>query len=462
MPRNAVVIGASVSGLVTARVLADHFDRVTLIERDRLPAGADLRAGVPQAQHVHLLLGKGKQIVEQLLPGFGADMAAAGAILVDEGADVAWLTPAGWSVRYRSGLGMHASSRSMLEWQLRRRVAEHPRIEIVDGIDVLGLAADGDGARVVGVRTRPRGGAAAAEQTLAAHFVVDASGRGSRAPAWLSELGYPEPDEEIVDAHIGYASRVYRPSVDPNRDWLSAYVQLAPPRHTRAGLIAPLEGNRWLITLVGAAGDYPPTDDAGFLEFARSMRSPILYEAIKDAEPLSGIQATRSTNNRRRRYDRLARWPERFVVTGDAVAAFNPVYGQGMSVASIEALELGQQLARAGGGLDGVAARFQRRLGKVTAEPWMVSTSEDFRVAGVVGGPPPLIARFMHRYLDRLTLRSTQDPEVRQALLLALNLLTSAPALFHPRLIARLIRHPAGPAAVRPGLAIGAPPLAPG
>ena len=460
---HAVVLGGSLAGLLAARVLAEHFERVTVVERDAYPSGAAVRKGVPQASHVHALMRRGQQVLEGLFPGLLGELLADGAHLVDVAGEVAWLTPAGWGARFPSGLHIVGFTRPLLDLHVRRRLAYDPRVRVLEETETLRLlpGAGGVGVRGVQCRARRPGGA---EEELRADLVVDATGRGSRAPRWLEELGYDAPEETVVNGFLGYASRLYRVPEGFGSDWKGAYVQLAPPERTRGGIMLPVEGGRWLVTLLGGGRDYPPTDEEGFLEFARGLASPVMYDAIKGAEPLTPVRSHRATENRRRHYERLRRQPANFLVTGDAACAFNPVYGQGMTAAALGALALDESLReqrrrRAGGETGGLARRFQRRLAKANAAPWLLATGEDFRYRGVEGSAPTAATRLTHRYLDGVVRLATRDEVVRRVLLEIMHMLKTPPALFHPRVSLRVLAQTLGltPRPARPAAPFAEP-----
>ncbi len=436
------------AGLLAARALSDHFAQVTIVERDLLAAVPEGRTGVPQARHFHTLLVQGYHLLTELFPGLDRELQAAGALPVDPMLDVAWFTPAGWGVRFPSDLRTLSCTRNLLEWGVRQRLRALPNVRFLEGYTAEGLSRSPDGSAVAGVtlaRRESRDRAAvSAPESLSADLVVDAGGRGSRTPQWLEAIGYERPAETVVNGRLGYVSRMYRFPGGRPADWKVLYCQLAPPRRSRGAVAAEMEGDCWILTLIGGGGDYPPIDEAGFQEFVESLPTPALHELIRQSEPVSPITAHRATENRLRHYERLSRFPEGLVVLGDAACAFNPVYGQGMTTAALGAGTLGEILARrkrreGDVSLTGIGPEFQQALARRNELPWLMATGEDFRFPSTDGRPTGWTTALMHRYLDRLTHLSTYDPKVRRALLEVIFLLAPAGSLFHPAIALRAL-----------------------
>lgn len=310
--RHAVVIGGSLAGLLSARALAKHFSRVTVIERDSYPAQAVVRTGVPQAHHVHALLLRGLQIIESEFPRIREQFCRHDATLLDSAADFSWFTPAGWAPRFQSGLPFLAASRALVEHMVRCRVAAIPNVEFRENAAAVRLHASENRRKILGVYVQSRD-AAAPLSLVTADLTIDASGRSSAAPEWLASFGYQRPPESVVDGYLGYASRIFR-----RQQWFpgnrqASFSQARPPQLCRMGFALPVEGERWMVTLGGGGRDYPPTGEKEFTEFARSLPNPNIYHVITTSEPLSAIRSYRTMQNRFRHYEKI-RMPAGFLV----------------------------------------------------------------------------------------------------------------------------------------------------
>ncbi|HEY2387449.1 MAG TPA: FAD-dependent monooxygenase [Candidatus Binatia bacterium] len=450
----ALVIGGSLSGLLAARVLADHFEQVTVLERDVVTDEPAARKGVPQGRHVHVLLKQGERILARYFPGICDDLERGGATRVDMARDTRWFYFGNWKARFPSGLEMLCQSRPFLDGMVRRHVAGLSRVRLLQGVDAAGLALDGRG-RIAGVRVTRRtgdtvdGGRAgdAATDMLAADLVVDASGRGSRMPAWLAEAGWPAPAETEVRVDVGYASRCFRRPRGHDADWTGLMIYPKPPG-TRLGVLFPIEDDRWMVTLVGWFGDHPAGDEAGFLDFARSLDVPDLYDAIRGAEPVSPIALHKFPSNRRRHYERLPRLPEGLAVLGDAFCSFNPIYGQGMTGGALGAqtldAALGAQRTRHGAGeLAGFSAAFQQRLGEVIDTPWLLTTTEDLRHPAAEGRRAPWVP-LLQWYTARVQRLTWSDHFVGRRFLEVMHLTETPRVLFHPYIVYRALAYGGG------------------
>ncbi len=370
------------------------------------------RTGVPQGHHLHALLTGGADALEQLLPGFADGLVEAGAVPVRLPTDMLWLNPRGWVRPFDRGYPMLSASRSLIEWRTRTLVRRNVGITILDRRNVIELQLSDDRRRVTGV-TISAGDEPTSVEQLDADLVVDAAGRRSRLPDWLERLGFQRPAETRIDAHLSYATRIYR---RPPRDavWKAIYLH-QPPDSARMGIMFPIEGHRWIVTLQGAGGDRPPTSDDGYAEFAASLRSPAIFEAISGAEPLTDAVVWANTANVRRHYDDVA-LPDRLLVGArTAVALQRPT-------------------------LDGFTGRMQKAVAKVGDGAWMIATGDDLRFPDTTGLKPSRLTRLQHRYLDRALATATVDETVMDAVLQAFMLLAPPTVLFRPSIVARSLR----------------------
>jgi 2-polyprenyl-6-methoxyphenol hydroxylase-like FAD-dependent oxidoreductase len=441
--KHAVVIGSSIAGLTAARVLTDHCERVTIIERDIAPTIQEFRKGVPQARHPHILLKGGEQVLESLFPGLRQELLDNGALSINMGCDMDWFMLGEWRKKFTSAITNVACSRPLLESAIHSRLMVHPKVTFMQESEVVGLIVNDGETHVAGIRTRSRRDQKITK--IEADLVVDASGRDSDAPRWLYALGFPTPKETTVTSKPGYATRIYAIPENFKEEWKAIYIQPTAPNLTRGAIIVPMEGNRWHVTVLGMAGDYPPASEAGFLEFAQSLPDQRIYEAIKDATPLTEVWSFRRGENRLRHYEQLSRHLEGFMVFGDAVYALNPVYGQGMTVAALAAMEMDkclreQQAAHPDGNLAGLAKSFQKRLATVIAGPWQLATGEDRRWNMDENiAPADFPTRMIQNYMGRLFHASLSDTSVTEAFFHVQQMLKPPTSLFRPDILWKVL-----------------------
>jgi len=431
--KQAIVIGGSIAGLLAARVLADRFSTVTIIERDHFPESPQLRKGVPQSAQPHVLFARGYRILEELFPGIDKELQASGALPIDWAQEFHQFSHGGWNATAPSSSNIVSltCSRPLLEWAIRQR-SHNPKVRFLSGCRVAGLLFNPSKTEISGVSL---GSSKSADPTtLPADLVVDASGRSSLAPQWLKGLGFTPPPEAIVNPFLGYATRRYRPPQGFQPKWKVMLINQSPPDGARLGYIAQIENNEWIVTLGGYGHDFAPLDDQGFLAFARSLPSPVFYQTIKDAYPLSPIYAHRATANRLRHYEQV-KLPQGFVALGDAVCALCPVYGQGMTVSAVSAIVLRDWLKHPSSTLD-----FQKDLAKSNALPWAIATTQDSRFPKTAGrSKPNLLGELMHKYTDRVLQLTNEDPQMYTLIMEIGHQLKSPAALYHPKVLFQVL-----------------------
>ncbi|MWK40675.1 epoxidase [Actinomadura sp. J1-007] len=359
--------------MLAAHVLARHLEAVTVVERDVLPRGPEHRRGLPQARHVHVLWSGGARIVEELLPGTAERLLAAGARRIGFHEDLVTLTSHGWQHRFPPRQYAIMCGRPLLDWIVRDRILADERITLREGTEAVELA--GGAKRVTGVHVR--GARDGARELLEADLVVDATGRGSRLKHWLAALGLPPLAEDVVDAGIAYATRTFRAPDGATAGFpaINVAADHRVRRPGRFGVVYPQEGGRWMVTLSCTRGGELPTRDEDFLPYARTLRDPIVADLVAGAEPLTPVFASHIGANRRLYPERAATWPDGLVVLGDSLAAFNPIYGHGMSAAARAARVLDERLAEPFG--PGAARAAQERISAAADDPWIMATSKD-------------------------------------------------------------------------------------
>lgn len=423
---HAVVLGGSVAGMLASAALARHARRVTVVERDPGSSGLVHRRGVPQDWHVHALLDRGRLAIDHLMPGVFEELEELGSLRFDAGRHMRWFHGGSWRVRTPTDFELYAQSRVLLDAVLRRRVRSLPNVRWLAGTRVLGPVAEQG--RIQGVRLQGGDG----EWEEPCEVLLDATGRGSRASTWLRDLGYAPPPVREVRVDLGYATRAFhRDEAWPEFPMCVVYGRR--PEHTRHGLAMAVEGDRWIVTLVGYGGDFPPADSHGFEAFARSLARPEISEIVRRARPASEIHTHRVREQRWRRYDRV-RLPQGFGVIGDAMCSLDPVFGQGISVAAIEA-ELLDQSLEAHGRFD--SRRFTRGCAKIIDDAWVATSVEASRYP-TSSGYRPFGVSILRRVLQRVYDRSAHDPEVYRAFLSVMHLHAPPRSLLRPSILWRL------------------------
>ena len=429
---HAVVIGASMGGLLAARALADFYGTVTVLERDTFPLTDVPRKGVPQGRHAHGLLARGRSVIENFFPGWTDEVVASGGVRGDLARDVNWV---GHGVTIKTApsdlIGLLAA-RPVLEGHVRRRLLALPHVRAIEGCAVQGLIAGDGGAAINGVRVKVGNGA---EHTVIADLVVDASGRGSSSPAWLESFGYARPEEERIEIGIGYTTRVYRRRPTDLGGKLAVVIAGSGP-NWRNGTVLFQAEDRWIVSIGGYFGDHAPDDPQMFAAYAGSLPTTEIHDIVAHAEPLTDFVSYRYPANLRRRYERLTRFPKNYLVLGDALCSFNPVYGQGMTVAAQEAALLHECL---GEGDADLARRFFGAAKAAINTPWDIAVGNDLRHPQVQGPRPPKV-RFINWYIGKLHLAARHDAVLATAFLRVANLEAPPAQLLHPAIVMRVIR----------------------
>lgn len=434
---HAVVLGASLGGLLAARVLADFYDSVTVVERDMLPDSPEHRRGVPQGRHVHALLGRGIQVLSELFPGFETELATAGTPVFDyRDLSQAFLCGGGHQMtrtgEFRDIAPLLFPSRPLLEYIVRQRVRHIPNVTIKEGYDLVELTSTTTADRVTGARILPRDGAT--DRILAADLVVDSTGRGSRTPNFLERFGYGRPREEHVTVDLVYSSQLLRipPGMLAERIVLVGPV---PGRPTGMALFG-YENNTWMFTVFGMAGHEPPDRLAEMVALAEGHVPAHVLAAISAATPVSEVCRFRYPRSCWRRYDKMSSFPARLLVLGDAFCSFNPIYGEGMTVAALQAQAL-QRCLRTGYS-EALKQRYFRAAAKPVKAAWRFAAGGDLALPEIEG-PRPVSTRLTNRYVDAVQLAAEHDARVAEKLTKVAGFLSPPAALLYPQIVLRVL-----------------------
>lgn len=424
----AAVVGASMAGLLAARVLADHAVEVIVLERDRLPDEPERRRGVPQGRHLHGLLGRGGQILRELFPGIDDELWAVGAVPARANEQIRFVSEHGTLCRVPVTDPLVCASRPLLEHVVRRRVLALPNVTVRSETEVTGVLHEAG--RVTGLRVFPR--ATGAESWVRADLVVDASGRAGRTPGWLDELGFARPEEETIRTDLRYVTGRFEIPRDALGDRL---VLVTPTPSLPAGVAAAaVEDGQWAVTLFGYGRFQPSARSEDFLAELAKVAPDDMVAAVRGARSAGPVLSHHLPTSLRRRYDRLPSFPGGLLVIGDAVCSFNPIYGQGMTVAAQEALVL-QDWLRSG---TDDPRRYFREVARVVQVAWDVVRGGDLALPEVPG-PRSLQVRVLGRYLDRLQAAACVDPVVAQRYLRVVQMLDRPSTLLRPGTLTRTL-----------------------
>ncbi|AFC45195.1 MULTISPECIES: FAD-dependent oxidoreductase [Mycobacterium] len=434
----AVVLGGSIAGLMAARVLADYYTTVTVVERDVLPERPVARRGVPHGPSPHIPQVRATQTMEELFPGLLDELVAMGARVWKDG-DLSriWMSFAGHKFLQSGTIPdpetviKYYVNRPLLEWCIGRRARHIPNIEFLVGHDAVRLTSTPARNRITGVVTAQRD--SGAERILAADLVVDATGRGSRTPVFLDDLGYRRPHEDELMVHAAYASTLLHVPPGTLREYMAVSGAL-PGRPTGFAMFAG-ENDTYMVGMQMMAGGQPPSDHDSLLARLAEVAPAHVVEAVRRAEPLGPLRQHRFPANRWRRYDKLTAMPQGLIVIGDAMCSFNPVYGQGMSIAAVEALILRTCLER---GDRDLQRRYFRAAAREIRTAWQAAVGADLTLPQIQG-PRPLSMRITNAYLRRVMAAAETDPVVVQQFMRLIGMVDRPSRLLRPSMVLRVM-----------------------
>jgi 2-polyprenyl-6-methoxyphenol hydroxylase-like FAD-dependent oxidoreductase len=440
MVNKAVVIGAGISGLLTARVLSEHFDEVVLVERDSQKTDISHRKGVPQGQHGHVLWSGGMDIIHHYFPDLSEELKSYGGLVYDSSKAMRWFHHGVWKARIDSGLKIHAQSRPLLEHCIRKSVLDLPNICYLDGHTLHSVRLDEQANHVTGVLLND---SANDEQpkVFDSELLVDCSGRTGAVIHALSDCGLPKPGVDTVSIDIGYATRIYSPPEDEVRDWKAMVIYPKAPDTYLWGVIFPIENGNWMVTLTGVHGHYLKSDDPDdFLNFAANLDRPELHGLISRATALTPVKRIRFPTQQRRRVKDWKSAPGGFVAVGDSICSLNPLYGQGMTVCAQEAALLDACLKKRGARKldERFVMDYFNRASSVVDTAWLLATSSDFLYPETAGKRPAL-SKVASWYLSRMLRASGNSPTVFLRFLEVLHFVKPLPSILAPAVLLRVL-----------------------
>ena len=429
-----IIMGASIAGILAARALSTHFEKILIIERDRLPEAPECRKGTAQGHHAHILLRRGLLGLEQMFPGYTLNLLDAGAVMTNASRDWYNLFPMGAFPNFESDYEFICASRPLIEHTLRHTLLQQcGNITITDQSNVTRISLSQDQPAQITVQNKD-----ASKADMTADLLVDASGRNSHTPNLLQQQGFGTVPETLVKPWLGYATRLYS-SVSMPTSVKATVVMAKDPDMTRGGVLFPIENNQYICTLYGFSSDYPATDEMGFMHYASSLRSDVIYSAIKPAQPLTDAKAFIKDESRYRHYATQQNWPQGFLVIGDAVCSFNPIYGQGITASVLAAEALKKFVTHNMSAEANWARRAQRKIVQSYRAAWTISTSEDLRWPKTEGAKSGILLGIMHRFSNWIGKAACADQHIAFAYIKVLHMTATPLALLTPVVLLRML-----------------------
>ncbi|MDB5054451.1 MAG: monooxygenase FAD-binding protein [Bacilli bacterium] len=441
--KHAIVIGGSMSGMLAAKVLSGHFEKVTILEKDNIPEHPVYRKGVPHDRQAHIMNMKGEMIISKYFPGFYEEINKE--IFKFGTKDLCFFHYGSWKLRCKTKVTNHFMSRPFLEHHIRRRLLQLSNIFFMQKYEVNELIIDRKKNEVLGVLLKNQQGAF---EKLHADLVIDASGRNTKVPGWLESEGYPKINEEKLEIDIGYSSQVFPRSQEYDFSVMSIYPKA--PNGTKMGVIYPIEGNRWLVGIVGLLGNYPAHTNEGFLEFVKSLDRPDIYNIIRNQSPLSSVSTHRFPSNLRRYYERSSKLPINLVVVGDALCSFNPIYAQGMCVAAMESELLDELLFRKST-FRNFSDYYFKKVSKIIDVAWLASVSEDLRYPNITGRRS-LKIKFLNWYMAQIFELASIDSRICSTFYEVQSFIKKPAHLFAFSILYKVFKHSMGVDSYKPVL----------
>ncbi|MCM3669185.1 FAD-dependent monooxygenase [Mesobacillus maritimus] len=433
----AIVIGGGVAGKLSARVLADYFEEVMIIEKDHKQDQPQNRSGVPQGLHGHALLKSGEEILEEFFPGIIDELQDSGAVSANFSRDLAWFHHGSWKIRSHSQLMTIQQSRPFLEYHIQKRLQHISNVHSIYGAKPLRLVLDAKKTSIAGIEYQTEEGKV---EEIDANLVIDASGAATFTTQWLKKNGIATPPIDEIQVNLCYASRAYEHLSPEDRDWKGLLVYPNPPHQMRGGGMYQIEANKWMVTLFGYGLDSPPKTDKEFLEHAAILDHPSFFGAIIDGKPASEVNIYRFPKMRRFRYEKMENLPNGLIVIGDALCRIDPVFAQGMSLSALEAKQLEKVLKQATKhqSLEAISKKAHQEFQRVLSIPWLIASIEDFRFPHTTGNRFFGLS-FLQGYIKRVMLACSDNQIVYEKFMNVLHLKAHPATLFAPKMIKSIL-----------------------